>query len=454
MELVTVRIPELIKHPGPLSLQDRLPIWYKDINKTRYTELGDIRDLILTGGTGAALPVVQSGDTIIHIVTASEAGGTIVSIPALAGKTFGLRRAGNPLIPQKNTTPLPTDEYQCLSAGGFKVLQPGDILVEGERFELTVYALQGGSISGPSTGGSLITGQVIVTTNFTIIPADHLNKLISIRADNSIITVTLPDVADVPDNTIVPIETTILNNWQVKITTQSGQYIYMRNNNYTSVYMGKSESLWLYRADDGWYDINQFSKNYEGIGIPQPRYKIGLNELLCDGSVLSRAAHPRLWEEVQTYGSSLVSEATWTTPSAIVEGRTVAYPFRGCFSSGNGSTDFRLPNLMGMSLRGVLSTSGSDPGRLYNKPGGFQGQSIGNAEVKTTAWTGNALGKNSLVSDSVGFLATHGDGGSISSDSASGVNRSGARTLKFSLDLPSNSETRMDNVGVLWVIKE
>lgn len=438
MELVTVRIPELIKHPGPLALDDRLPIWYKALNKTRYTDLSDIRDLILTGGTGAALPVVQSGDSIIYEVPASEAGGTIASIPALAGKTFKLRRRGFPLKPQTGASPAPADEYACLNAGGFQLLQAGDILQEGERFELDVFALQGGSISNPSTGGgSLITGQVIVQTNFTIIPADHLNQLISIRADNSIITVTLPDVDDVPDNTIIPIETTILNNWQARITTQNSQYIYMRNNNYTSVYMGKSEVLWLYRADDGWYVINDFARNYDCVGKPQASYNVGYNELLCSGSLLSRDAHPRLWNELQWFGASVVSESVWQTTSATVAGRTVDRPYRGCFSTGTDGTNFRLPDLMNVTLRGVKSTSGSDSERYHNKPGGFQRHEF---EEHTHAIDYELNGTDGTAN------------GQHIWDNTGEWNGGGTNTI--AINAAGGAETRMDNVGVLWVIKE
>lgn len=440
IEIVTVRIPELVAHPGPLDLADRIPIWYAALNKTRRTTLSDLRDFILTGGAGAALPVVQNGDTLIHIVTAGEAGSNILSIPALTGKTFKLRRSGQPLLPQTGSTPGPTDEYSCLNAGGFELLQPGDELIEGERYEIEVFALRGGSISNPSAGGgSLITGQVIVQTNFIIVPADHLNQLISIRADNSIITVTLPDVTDVPDNTIIPIETSILNNWQARITTQNSQYIYMRNNNYTSVYMGKSETVWLYRADDGWYDISQFSRNYDGIGKPQASYKVGLNELLCDGSEVSRAGHPRLWEEVQTFGSSLVSEVTWQTASATVAGRTVNKPYRGCFSTGDGSTTFRLPDLMGVALRGVKSTSGSDSERLHNKPGGFQRHEFESHN-------------HNIIYELNG---TDGDdNGQHIWDDESGPEYNTIGENPYAVKSAGGAETRMDNVGVYWVIKE
>lgn len=450
MELVTVRIPELVGHPGPLSLDDKLPIWHAALNKTRQTSLNEIRDLILTGGAGAVLPVVQAGDTIIHIVTAAEDGSNIVSIPALAGKTFKLRKSGQPLLPQTGTTPGPTDEYACLNAGGFELLQPGDKVLEGERYELEVFALQGGNIPGPTTGGgSLVTGQLIVTTNLTMIPADHLNKLISIRADNAIITLTLPDIADVPDNTIVPIETTILNNWQARITTQNGQYIYMLNTNYTSLYMGKSESLWLYRGNDGWYVINDFANNYQQVGKIQASYKIGLNEIYADGSLLSRAAHPRLWQEVQTFGASLVSEAIWQTGSVLVQGRTVFNPYRGCFSTGDGSTSFRVPLLRDMSLRGKKDNTTTDPERHYNHPGGYQRHEFQSHQHHTGPWN-KASGRGNEVG---GNTPSGIDDNNLSTEYRVGAMTEGEWT-DATLIAQGGNETRMDNIAVLWTIKE
>jgi microcystin-dependent protein len=450
MDLVTVRIPDLTAHPGPLSLDDRIPIWYAALDKTRRTSLSTLRDFILTGGDGASLPVVQNGDTIIHIVTAGEAGGSIVSLPALAGKTFKLRRAGMPLLAQSGSTPTATDEYVCLSAGGFELLQPGDVLIEGERFELEVFSLQGGSSSTPgSGGGSLVNGQVIVTTNITLNAVDHVNKLISIRSDTNIITVTLPDVLDVPDNTIMPIETTILNNFQTRITTQGGQFIYMRNANYTSLYMGKSESLWLYRADDGWYVINDFANNYAQVGKIQASYKVGINELLADGTLYSRAAHPRLWGEIQTFGSSLVSDATWSTASVSHAGRTVEWPYSGCFSTGDGSTTFRVPDLRNRALRGLRNIGSSDDQRYHNHAGGYQRH-----EFELHNHVSAPFDKAAAKASDVDSTNTPGGVDSSNNTTEYRVANMGAYWGAATIQGAGGNESRMDNVGVLWTIKE
>jgi hypothetical protein len=437
MELVTVRIPELVSHPGPLSLDDRIPIWYAEMNKTRKTSLSELRTFILTGGTGS-FPPVYLGGSVIYIVPPADAGGQIASIPALAGKSFLLRRQGRPVIPQQDPA-IPEAEYEILYGGGFKLLQAGDVLIEGERYELDLFSLQGGSgsSSASSTGSSLIKGQVPVTTNLTLNSTDHLNKLISIRANTSIITVTLPDIDDVPDNTIIPIETAILNTYQARITTQGGQYIYMRNNNYTRLYMGISESIWLYRGEDGWYVINDFAQSYERVGKVEASYKVGINEILASGDLISRAAHPRLWEYVQTLGASLVSEATWQTVSVEYAGRTVYLPFRGCYSTGDGVTNFRVPHLMNMGLRGVESLSGSDPERYYNKPGGFQRNEFESHNHNIIYELNGTDGQN--------------NGQHIWDDSGE-PNTTGQNT--FAILSSGGSESRMDNVGVLWTIKE
>ena len=64
-----------------------------------------------------------------------------------------------------------------------------------------------------------------------------------------------------------------------------------------------------------------------------------------NGALLSRTTYARLWSFAQTYGK-LVSDATWLAG---------AY---GAFSTGDGSTTFRIPTINGFFVRGVYDELG------------------------------------------------------------------------------------------------
>lgn len=433
LDPITVRIPELVGATDPLSLSDKLPIWIASINKTRNTTLTDLRTLIMTGGPGSH-PPVYNGGSIVYIVPNDIAPGSqVVSIPSLAGKDFILRREGRVLIPQEDPAIL-SAEYDVLDGGGFQLLIDEDYLIGGERFELDVFSLQGGAPApGASTGSSLITGVVPITVNTTLNPTDHLNKLIQLRAGSSQVTLTLFDLDDIPANTIICIEATILNTFQNKVQTQGGQYIYLRNQSVTYLYMAKGEVLWLYRGEDGFYELNNWSSLFDHIGKPVAAYKVGFNEVLADGTALSRTLHPRLYEYALTLGSSMVSDGTWGTGSATVAGRTVYRPYRGCYSTGDNSTTFRLPDLMDMALRGVKTIGGSDSERYFNGPGGYQRHEQEQHDHALPVEIGGSGDRQSLV-------ATPNNDEGLSNTDRTGVS--------------GGLETRMDNIGILWVIKE
>jgi len=72
-----------------------------------------------------------------------------------------------------------------------------------------------------------------------------------------------------------------------------------------------------------------------------------------DGSLVSRATYPDLWAYAQESGN-IVSDANWTSTNAY-----------GCFSTGNGTTTFRLPDLRQMYVVGWANgrTGLADDGR-------------------------------------------------------------------------------------------
>ena len=91
--------------------------------------------------------------------------------------------------------------------------------------------------------------------------------------------------------------------------------------------------------------IAQLRDELQVIGIPLAgvtwwggaRSAITLPRLPVDGQLLNRADHPELWTFVSSGGYPIITEADWqSTPLS-----------RGSFSSGNGSTTFRMPDLNG-----------------------------------------------------------------------------------------------------------
>lgn len=363
-DVITVRIPEL---PQQLSLanEDKIPFWDASTNITSETNLATLRSFIETGSGGTYEPI-YSGGAILYIVPASAEGGDTVSIPGIAGKEFKLRRDGFPM--------KPGDEFLRLDAGGFKLI--GTTLIEGQRFELDIFELYNGAIPSPSGDSNtygFIRGAIQVNTNLAL-SVNDLNKVIQLRGGSSALEIILPDVSICPENTFYVIETLINNTKQHKIVTTGGQYIYLDTESLTELYIGKGEKIWLYRTEDGWYVIID-KGNFTNLGAPIAAYKAALNQVECIGQLLSKTDYPRLWAFVQTLGSSLVDEATWQSGPITIEGRSVPFPFRGCFSNFSPS-EFRMPDYRGSFIRALLNYGGADSGRSHNHPGGFQKHEI------------------------------------------------------------------------------
>ena len=91
---------------------------------------------------------------------------------------------------------------------------------------------------------------------------------------------------------------------------------------------------------------------------------VGINApagfLKANGAVLSRAAYADLWSFAQASGA-LVSDNDWGNG-----GRW------GCFSAGDGATNFRIPDLRGIFLRGWDDGRGLDGGRSVGTHQGSQ----------------------------------------------------------------------------------
>ncbi|HEY4207976.1 MAG TPA: hypothetical protein VGM31_14230 [Puia sp.] len=455
MDVVTVRIPELVAKTTDLKGEDRLPIWDSDIDKTRRVDLDTLRSYILSDGGSTIVPT-QSGNTVIYVVGDADPGGTIASIPSLAGQTsFSLRRDGLPLLPE--TDPAVTDpddpafgEFTILVGGGFKLKQPGDELRLKQRYEITLAPAAGGSGSiggGGGSGAPLIKGVKAITTNFTL-TADHVNLLIQIRLGATPATLTLPKIEELPENTIIPIEAMINNTVYGRITTQEGQYIYYNNTSVNDAspirfYIGPGELMWLYVGSDGFYMINGRG-NWDQVGDIVPRYKAGLNEVFGDGSLVARSSVSRLFEFADSLPYSMVDDATWLGD----------IKYRGCFSRGDGSTTMRLPDLRNVALRGLNAFDGftGDAERGFNHPGGYQADALKIhdhiTQAKGLISAGGGNGYLNISNTPISGKILGGSGPAIF-----GTGADPDPTMRTGDAGDSSTETRMKNIGMLYVIK-
>ncbi|HEN3614736.1 TPA: prophage tail fiber N-terminal domain-containing protein [Yersinia enterocolitica] len=165
-----------------------------------------------------------------------------------------------------------------------------------------------------------------------------------------------------------------------------------------------------------------------------------------DGQLLSRALFPDMWAELAAGLRPMIDDATWlANPHA-----------RASFSSGDGSTTFRLPDWNGKSVgswaAGVPRGDGLNSTGI---PGNMQADAIRNI---TGAFSSDLGGRVWL-----GATATSGVFSSASSQPSnifqpndgtfSRVTANGSFTIDASRQVPTANENRMVNFTGVWVIK-
>lgn len=429
--LTKVRIPELPENTDGLSEEDRLPIWIKEANKTRWESLGDLATFFALGGDGTTTP----GDSAAKgqytfDVTAAQAGSDTISLPQFAGKNAAMAVDGRVWL---------DTEYDFLNAGGVKSNISGFVFQEGMRVTLTFAEPIAGGTSPTTTGGFIKGTRIIEST--TTLAADDARKLIQLRAGDTLAPLTLPSVASLTDNDFLIVEANISNQKQQKVQTQGGQLIYLGSTSKTALYLAPGEVLWLFRKSDGWYTLDNFFKLYEEVGHPVARYKVGANELILKGQQVAKADYPRLYEQAQGFGGGFVAKATYDSDPL---------KYRGCYVEIS-STHFQLPNLMNMALRGLESESGADSNRSHNAAGGYQADTVGSHQhlYNDRYWNESA---GSVASATVKESAPAG----YNAGAGSGDTDTDNNTFLYyqATTLAAGSEeTTMKNIGIYWVTK-
>jgi microcystin-dependent protein len=133
-----------------------------------------------------------------------------------------------------------------------------------------------------------------------------------------------------------------------------------------------------------------------GTIVFEPRTSVRAGFLKLNGAVLNRADYPALWAYAQASGA-IVAESAWTSNNW------------GCFSTGDGATTFRLPEVRGEFLRCWDDGRGADSGRAI---GTYQvTQNLTHAHTATAAAVGDHV--HSAWTDSQGWHGHHGNTAAI-----------------------------------------
>ena len=325
-------------------------------------------------------------------------------------------------------------DIQKIAGGGFEFTN-GQVFADGELYTVLINNLIQ-TQAPPGTAGNVFPNGVVDINGDTLFSSGHYSKILQVISANNC-TLTIASLATIPDNTVFSINTQYhgLPFRYIILALPGGTECRIGGIGKANVFIGRSESwtflkngnvLYLINGEDSFRKVGQVVYTF---GTPPP------NSRPLTGGWLSPGDEPRLFYDYVNLlpfahlGTGVVD----TIPDA--ENRT-----KWIINGGK----FWVPDWGGMFARMADPDGNIDAPR---RSGVYQADAVGPANVDTIAWTGLGRKNNELFADGVGFLATQGDGGAISNNTASGTNRNTARTNPWPIISPAG-ETRPKNVAV------
>jgi hypothetical protein len=276
-------------------------------------------------------------------VTAGLVSGTTSYVNTdWAGWNYSIERIGaGTMVPDSSIDTDPN--YTQTPTGGFTLKQSGDVFQPDEKF---VVRFTPQVFSVPETGApsSIFSSGRVITSDETLTISD-LNKALLIQSASTTIALVLPSLISVADYSFVYIYSIGGSHYNAVINcpgTDKIKYGFF-DNVLSQIILGQVEILKLFKANNKWNVENELIGvkcvgevfyNYLGAEI---------NALPFSGQLVLRAEYPRFWAYVQTLQTgSVVTDSAWNSTFTTVDGINY-YTLKGCFSAGDGSTNFRLP---------------------------------------------------------------------------------------------------------------
>lgn len=270
-----------------------------------------------------------------------------------------------------------------MDADGWRLTGTGDLIGNDERFVIHFYP----QLQATSTQqDSALISQTILLTATTTLTNSAAGQAFILQGGGGYFQVNLPDIATVPDSTPIHFNSAGGNHVNVGIAAFAGQAFEWYDNQTnlgsntrsTIIYLGQCQNIWIMR-----FTYPDGSKRWQVFGdtdgircvgeIMYDYSKIPLNTVQLAGQTLSRVNYARLWAWVQNLEPGcLIADGSFNATTTL-DG--VAYFInRGKFTTGDGSTTFRVPLLYSGTASGIGFLRMIDgSGRL---PGSFQADAI------------------------------------------------------------------------------
>lgn len=374
---------------------------------------------------------IRGDEYLTADITPGMVSGTDTYTDAtLQGWVYSIECIGmGTLYPDTSSNPTPDvtvniDGWTFLND---RLFQPNEKFVQ--RFEPQVSVVS--SAGDPSP---LFSSGQIITADTSLITTDA-NQALFLQSASSSLTVTLPLLAVTGEYSFFYLYSQGGSHKNATILANGTDTI-LFNGTVGKIVLGQCETVIIFKANGVW-NIASDLQGLLNVGEIIQSCKTPLvNKIWADGTLYNRADYPRLWDYASSLSSgSICSDAEWNTATGGV------YLNKCKYSTGDGSTTFRVPLLIDMLLRGVdgsvrfplsYQVDALKDHRHSTLNGGFPGGPNGHAPTPRSEWTSPL------------FLTTKPD---LTGAAYEPVAANTDSTLSVVAD-----ETRVKNAGVYWMI--
>lgn len=197
----------------------------------------------------------------------------------------------------------------------------------------------------------LPSAAITVNNNLSLANVDVLAKHVLLNIVVTGRNVSIPNFNSIPDNTLLSIQAISLSpTHNARILLQSGIFI-TRRGEFSEMVIYPGESFSGYKIGNNVFVLSDNTGLVE-CGKIEIQFIQPVSTIQPQGQLVNRQDYYRLFKFAE--GLGMVDDNVWLT-SQVNQAK---------FSSGNGTTTFRLPDLRGVFLRSFDAGRGIDAGRL------------------------------------------------------------------------------------------